>query len=157
MKSYIFTKEDIQKISNALGAEFKEYQNHFRIEVKNLERKLSLFVEIYPELEMGKKKGSLISVYGPITHLQLHFCTGYVISDLLEEVTFISEHNGKVSGLTVEKEGGCSLYANVDRSILSGDFTKLGPEVTLSSIALSLAEDILKENRNEKSKGWNLF
>jgi hypothetical protein len=152
MNSFKFTKQDIEKISNALGAEFKEYQNHFRLEVKNEERKLSLFVEIYPELEMGKNKGSLISVYGPITHLQLHFCTGYVISDLLEEVTFISEFDGKVSGLTIEKEGGCSLYANVDRSILSGDFTKLGPEVMLSSIALSLAEDILKENQNEKTK-----
>ncbi|NPV10389.1 MAG: hypothetical protein HPY57_01165 [Ignavibacteria bacterium] len=152
MNSFKFTKQEIEKISKALGAEFKEYQNHFRLEVKNEERKLSLFVEIYPELEMGKNKGSLISVYGPITHLQLHFCTGYVISDLLEEVTFISEFDGKVSGLTIEKEGGCSLYANVDRSILSGDFTKLGPEVMLSSIALSLAEDILKENQNEKTK-----
>jgi hypothetical protein len=152
MNSYKFSKEDIEKISKALNAEFKEYLNHYRLEVKNLERKLSLFVEIYPELEMGKSKGSLISVYGPITHLQLHFCTGYVISDLLEEVTFVSEYDGKLSGLTIEKEGGCSLYANVDRSILSGDFTKLGPEVTLSSIALSLAEDILKENRNEKSE-----
>ncbi|MEJ5305957.1 MAG: hypothetical protein WHV63_08435 [Ignavibacteria bacterium] len=152
MNSFKFTKQDIEKISKALGAEFKEYQNHFRFEVKNEERKLSLFIEIYPELEMGKNKGSLISVYGPITHLQLHFCTGYVISDLLEEVTFISEFDGKVSGLTIEKEGGCSLYANVDRSILSGDFTKLGPEVMLSSIALSLAEDILKENQNEKTK-----
>jgi hypothetical protein len=152
MNSYKFTQEDIEKISIALGAEFKEYQNHFRLEVKNEERKLSLFVEIYPELEIGKNKGSLISVYGPITHLQLHHCTGYVISDLLEEVTFISEFDGKLSGLTIEKEGGCSLYANVDRSILSGDFTKLGPEVTLSSIALSLAEDILKENRDEKNK-----
>lgn len=152
MKSYKFTKEDIEKISKALDAEFKEYSNHYRLEVKNLERKLSLFVEIYPDLEIGKNKGSLISVYGPLTHLQLHFCTGYVISDLLEEVTFVSEFDGKLSGLTIEREGGCSLYANVDRSILSGDFTRLGPEITLSSIALSLAEDILKENRDEKSK-----
>lgn len=152
MKSYKFAKEDIEKISNALGAGFKEYPNHFRIEVKNLERKLSLFVEIYPDLEIGKERGSLISVYSPLTHLQLHFCTGFVISDLLEEVTFISEFDGKLSGLTIEKEGGCSLYANVDRKILSGDFTKLGPEVMLSSIALSLAEDILAENKNEKSK-----
>jgi len=152
MNSYKFSKEDIEKIANALGAEFKEYPNHFRIEVKNLERKLSLFVEIYPDLEIGKERGSLISVYSPLTHLQLHFCTGFVISDLLEEVTFISEFDGKLSGLTIEKEGGCSLYANVDRKILSGDFTKLGPEVMLSSIALSLAEDILAENKNEKSK-----
>ncbi len=150
MNSFKFKKEDIEKISNALNAEWKEYPNHYRLEVKNVERKLSLFIEIYPELEIGKNKGSLISVYGPITHLQLHHCTGYVISELLEEVTFVSEFDGRISGLTIEREGGCSLYANVDRKILSGDFTKLGPEVMLSSIALSLAEDILSKGENEK-------
>ena len=35
------------------------------------------------------------------------------------------------------------MYANVDRDILYGDFTKLGPEVMLSGIALSLTESIL--------------
>ncbi len=152
MNTFKFTKEDIEKISKALDAVWKEYTNHFRIELKNLERKLSLYVEIYSDLKIGENEGSLISVYGPLSHLQLHNCTGYVISDLLEEVTFISEFEGKISGLTIEREGGCSLYANVDRKLLSGDFTKLGPEVMLSSIALSLAEDILSKNQNEKSK-----
>jgi len=64
-------------------------------------------------------------VYTPTAHLQLHFCTGYVVSKLLGEITFVAESDGKLSGLTVEREGGCSLYANVDRSILSGDFTTL--------------------------------
>ena len=44
------------------------------------------------------------------------------------------------------KEAGCSLYSNVDASLLSGDFTKLGPEVMLSGIALSLTEGILPES-----------
>ncbi len=152
MDTFKFTHNDIKKIAKALKATVHEYTNHSRLEVKNKERRLSLFVEIYPEIEMGKRKGSLISVYGPLTHLQLHFCTGYVISELLEEVTFISEVNGNISGLTIEQEGGCSLYANVDRKILSGDFTKLGPEVMLSSIALSLAEGILKENKDEENE-----
>jgi hypothetical protein len=64
---------------------------------------------------------------------------------MLGEVTFIGEYDGKLSGLIVEKEGGCSLYANVDRKLLSGDFTKLGPEVMLSGIALSLSDSILPE------------
>lgn len=152
MNSYKFTNQDIEKISNALYAKWKEYPNHYRIEVKNIERKLSLYLEIYPEIEISNERTSLISVYGPITHLQLHRCTGYVISELLGEVTFISEFEGRISGLTVEKEGGCSLYANVDRKILSGDFTKLGPEVMLSSIALSLAEDLLSNKEDEKDK-----
>jgi hypothetical protein len=73
---------------------------------------------------------------------------------MLKEVTFVGEHEGKLSGLIVEKEGGCSLYANVDREILSGDFTRLGPEVVLSGIALSLTETLLPEKgvKSKKSK-----
>ncbi len=153
--SFKITREDIEKIAKALDAKIKEYQNHFRLEVKNVERKLSLFLEIYPDLEIDGHKNILISVYGPLTHLQLHNCTGYVISDLLEEITFISESGDKISGLTVEKQGGCSLYSNVDRKVLSGDFTRFGPEVILSSIALSLAEDILFKDSNDKNKNSN--
>jgi hypothetical protein len=64
---------------------------------------------------------------------------------MLGEVTFVGEYNGRLCGLIVEREGGCSLYANVNRELLSGDFTKLGPEVMLSGIALSLTESILPE------------
>jgi hypothetical protein len=64
---------------------------------------------------------------------------------MLNEVTFVGEEAGKLTGLIIEKEGGCSLYANVDRALLSGDFTQLGPEVMLSGIALSLTETILPE------------
>ena len=82
-------------------------------------------------------------MYTQISNLQLQHCSGFVCSDMLGEVTFISEAGGKISGLIIEKEGGCSMYAHVDRLLLSGDFTKLGPEVMLSGLALSLAEDIL--------------
>ena len=84
-----------------------------------------------------------MTVYTQNSHLQLHFCSGYVVSPMLREVTFVGETGGKLAGLIVEKEGGCSLYANVDRGILSGDFTNLGPEVMLSGIALSLSESVL--------------
>jgi hypothetical protein len=115
------------------------------VENKTLSRKLSL--EIYPNINIGHRTGNLISVYTPTAHLQLHYCTGYVVSRLLGEITFVAESDGKLSGLTVEREGGCSLYANVDREILSGDFTTLGPEVMLSGIALSLTENILPQSR----------
>ena len=104
-------------------------------------RKLSL--ELYPDIPIGNDSGTLISVYTLNGLLQLHFCTGFVTSEMLGEVTFVGEHHGRLSGLTIEKEAGCSLYANVDTGLLSGDFTKLGPEVMLSGIALSLTEGLL--------------
>ena len=142
-----FTKKDVDKISKALNSKAKFKGNNFRITLENREEGRKLSLEIYPDIQIGKEKGNLISVYTMNTHLQLHFCTGYVVSDYLGEVTFIGEHQGHVSGLIVEKEAGCSLYANVNSSLLSGDFTQLGPEVMLSGIALSLTEHLLPDNK----------
>lgn len=138
-----FRDEDIKKIASVLGVEPKAKGNSIRFEVENKDLNRKLALEIYPNIPIGRRRGMLVSVYTPTAHLQLHFCTGYVVSEMLGELTFVGETNGKLSGLTIEREGGCSLYANVDRAILSGDFTTLGPEIMLSSIALSLTETIL--------------
>lgn len=137
------TEKDIKKLERVLGIPSKRRGNNYRFEIVNKSAQRKLALEIYPDIVIGKRRGVLISVYTATAHLQLHFCTGYVVSKLLGEITFVGESDGKLSGLTIEREGGCSLYANVDRAILSGDFTTLGPEVMLSGIALSLTESIL--------------
>jgi hypothetical protein len=134
---------DIKKLEQVFGVTAKALGSNFRFELAPQDPVRKLALEIYPSIPIGKRRGTLISVYVPNAHLQLHFCTGYVVSEMLGEVTFIGEQDGKLSGLIVEREGGCSLFANVDRSLVSGDFTALGPEVMLSGIALSLTDTIL--------------
>jgi hypothetical protein len=139
--SFTFKRTDIRKLANVFGCQPKGDHSCSRFEIGKGARRLVL--EIYPAISIGARKGNLVSVYTPGAHLQLHFCSGYMISRMLGEVTFIGEMGGKLSGLIVEKDGGCSLYANVDRSLLSGDLTRLGPEVMMSGIALSLTDTIL--------------
>jgi len=150
--SFEFRKWDFKKIGTVLGAPARKKGNSFRYELENRGNHRRIALEIYPNIRIGKKRGSLISVYTQNALLQLHFCSGFVVSEMLNEVTFIGQYQGKLSGLIVEKEGGCSLYANVNREILSGDFTKLGPEVMLSGIALSLTETILPQRSRRKSR-----
>ncbi|MCU0644102.1 MAG: hypothetical protein MUC94_07550 [bacterium] len=140
----IFTEDAIEKIAELLQCEWKFRGNNYRLTLESPEQGRKLALEIYPDISIGNKKGNLISVYTANTHFQLHFCTGFVMSEMLHEVTFFNDESGKVTGLIVEREVGCSMYANVDSSVLSGDFTKLGPEVMLSGIALSLTESVLK-------------
>ena len=149
--AFEFTSRDFKKLSEILGVPAKHKGNNIRFELEGKDTRRKLALEIYPNLTIGHRRGNLVSVYTPSTHLQLHFCSGFVVSQMLNEVTFIGEQNGKLSGLIVEKEGGCSLYANVDREILSGDFTRLGPEVMLSGIALSLTEALLPEKQRKKT------
>ena len=145
MRTFVFSAKDFRKLSQVLGIQPKKAGGMYRFDIEQKATKRLLTLEIYPDIPIGDKRGNLVSVYTASAHLQLHFCSGYVTSKMLGEVTFIGEFDGKLSGLIVEKEGGCSLYANVDRRILSGDFTKLGPEVMLSGIALSLSDSILPE------------
>jgi hypothetical protein len=148
MSSARFNKQEVERIGELLGAE-KVWQekDHFRLKITNDEEKRILILEIYPETEMGGERGTLLVVYTGNSHLQLHNCTGFVISEELGEVTFVAERTGTISGLVVERGASCSLYAGVDRSLISSDFTKLGVEVMLSGVALSLAEDILGDEK----------
>jgi hypothetical protein len=140
-----FKTKDFQRIASVLGVRFKKSGRCQRLVLENKDEGRRLSLEIYPDISIGQKNGNLISVYTRSTHLQLHFCSGYVVSEMLGEVTFVSECEGRLSGLIIEKGAACNLYANVDASLLSGDFTKLGPEVMLSGIALSLVEHILPD------------
>jgi len=140
-----FKPSDIKKLERVFGVAARAMGPNYRFEIAPQDPVRKLALELYPTIPIGKRRGSLVSVYTPTAHLQLHFCSGFVVSDVLGEVTFVGEHNGKLSGLIVEREGGCSLFANVDRALVSGDFTQLGPEVMLSGIALSLTDTILEE------------
>ena len=139
-----FDKKDVEKIGRVLGAEKITFEkDHHRLRISNQEEKRILVLEIYPEIDLGKTRGMLIVVYTGNSHLQLHNCTGYVISEELGEVTFVTETPRQLSGLVVERGASCSLYAGLNRGLISSDFTKLGVEVMLSGVALSLAEEVL--------------
>ncbi|HAP34967.1 MAG TPA: hypothetical protein DCQ28_03140 [Bacteroidetes bacterium] len=146
MKSTL-AKADIKKIGKILGVEAKLRGNNFRFEMANNKENRQLALEIYPNISIGKKKGNLVSAYTHNTHFQLQFCSGYVVSEDVGEVTFIGETKDKVSAIIVEKEGGCTFYANVDRSILSGDYRMLSIDVMLAGIALSLTQDDSKTKK----------
>jgi len=139
MKS-TFTKSDIATIGKVLGVTGRLKGNNFRFELSNAKANRQMALEIYPNISIGKKKGNLISAYTHNTHFQLQFCSGYVISKDVGEVTFVGETKDKVSAIVIEKEGGCTFYANVDRKILSGDYRMVSIDVMLAGIALSLTE-----------------
>jgi len=139
-----FEKVDAEKIGSVLAArKVVQEKDRYRILLEHKEEGRRLDLEVFPEEMLGKTQGMLIVVYTGNTHLQLHNCTGYVVSDELGEVTFVMETEDRLSGLVVERGASCSLYAGLNRDLISSDFTQLGVEVMLSGVALSLAEDIL--------------
>ena len=138
-----FTKENIDAIGKVLGTKPKPLGNDvFRFEVKNEEEPRKLALEIHLGLDVNDEQMNMVSVYAYNTFLQLHNCTAFVASEMLQQVTFFGKSGNKTSGLIVEKTAGCSLYANVDNAILSGDFTQLPEDLMMCGIALSLTESM---------------
>lgn len=149
--SNTFSKDDADRIATVIGAQSTTFhKDHYRLKVDNPEERRALVLEIYPETTLGKTRGMLVVVYTGNSHLQLHNCTGYVVSEELGEVTFVAETADRLSGLVVEKGASCSQYAALNRELISSDFTQLGVEVMLSGVALSLAEEILSEDKQKK-------
>lgn len=138
-----FTKENIDAIGTVLGTKPKPLGNDvFRFEVKNEEEARKLALEIHLGLDVNGEQMNMVSVYAYSTFLQLHNCTAFVASEMLQQVTFFGKSDTKTSGLIVEKTAGCSLYANVDQNILNGDFTQLPEDLMMCGIALSLTESM---------------
>jgi len=144
-----FDKKSFAEIEKVLETKFAKRENQYRAVLLNDEENRKLSIEIYPDIKSGKEEGTLISVFTPSSHIQLHFCSGYVASDMLGEVTFFAECGGRVSGIVIEKQAACSAFTNVDKELLSGDFENLAPEVMLSGIALSLTEPLLNKTDSE--------
>jgi hypothetical protein len=140
-----FTPAEIKKIERVLDTTVQRVGSTLRFKITGAEPPhRSLVLEVYSQMRIGRKQGNMVSVFTENAHLQLHFCTAFVVSESLGEVTFVAEAGQKLSGLIVERGAGCSLFANVDRSLVSGDFTTLAPQVMMSGIALSLTDSVLE-------------
>lgn len=148
--AFSFSNDDFDHIAGVLSTPAKRDGRLIRYGLRDAQSGRRLSVEILqsvrlPEGVAERQADNLVSVYAPSSFLQLQGCTGYIASQELGEVIFFGRRNGTTNGLVVEREAGCSLYANVDDALLSSDFTQLPPEMIMSSVALSMTESIFND------------
>ncbi|HEY6952625.1 MAG TPA: hypothetical protein VI758_09460, partial [Bacteroidota bacterium] len=65
------TPRDIKKLEQVLEVPSKRRGNNYRFELVNKSAQRKLALEIYPNIVIGSRRGTLISVYTPTAHLQL--------------------------------------------------------------------------------------
>ncbi|PIQ63719.1 MAG: hypothetical protein COV99_01415 [Bacteroidetes bacterium CG12_big_fil_rev_8_21_14_0_65_60_17] len=141
--AYIFTESDIQRVEDVLGVLAKRGPHYARYELADEASGRKITLEIHMEMSLPTGEiTSLVSVYAVSSFLQIQGCTGFKASKELGEVIFVARSGDTANGLVVEREAGCSLYANVNTALLSTDFTQLPPELIMSSVALSVTEDL---------------
>ena len=140
------SEKDFAHIAAALGVEAEREGAVVRYRLSHAPSGRRLAIEISPDVALPRDDGAmaLVSAYGVGAFLQLQNVTGVVASRELGEVIFFAREEGRVAGLVVEREAGCSLYANVSEKLLSADFTQLPPEVMISAVALSMSEPLFE-------------
>lgn len=141
--SFKFEEKNFREIADQLQAELEIKDDHARLTVESKENARYVILEIYPEVSYPDKTGNMVIVHTNTSHMQMHNCLGYVPSEMLGEVAFISESAGNLSGVIIEKGAGVTIYTNINRKLLSSDFTTLAPEVMMAGIALSLTDHLL--------------
>ena len=148
--SFSFSEDELGRIAAVLGVDPKVDNKLVRFELSDEESGRKISLEILTELDMPEQlaegqPNNLVSVITPHAYLQLHGCTGVISSQELGEVIFVARHQGRTSGLVIEREAFSSLYAHVDERLLSTDFEKLPPEMIMSSVALSMTETLFQD------------
>ena len=143
---FSFSDADIERIETILGVTAKKDDSMARFELSDEDSGRRITLEIHRKVSSPGLTESdftnLVSVYAPASFLQLQGCTGFKGSEDLGEILFVARSGDTANGLVVERHAGCSLYANVDTNLLSTDFTQLAPELIMSSVALSITEDL---------------
>ncbi len=147
---FTFSDADIDRIASVLGVPAKHEGTVVRFKLHDAASGRRITLEIAREVALpaalaNEQPGNLVSVIAASSFLQLQGCTGFIASQELGEVIFFARRAGVTNGLVVEREAGCSLYANFDQRLLSTDFTQLPPELIMSTVALSMTETLFND------------
>lgn len=130
-----FNRQSVEDIARLLGAKVESGGNESILRIGGVEAGPAIVLSIaFPE-----NGGGMLSAQTSYGYFELHSVSRYVGVEP-DEVIFVGEEGDRISGLVVGRLGNCSLFANVDRSILSSDFSSLDPSLILAAMQLGLTE-----------------
>lgn len=143
--SFNFKNEDVDKISEILESNHKGSNDTWSWTLKNNETNQSVVFTIYNRTQLSpanEETGVLVSVQTKHGYFELHGITGYLLFEP-DEVIFVRAIDDKVSCLVIGSNSSCSLFSDINKSILKTNITELDPAILLAAMQLSLAESIL--------------
>ncbi|MDX1545846.1 MAG: hypothetical protein R3247_02595 [Rhodothermales bacterium] len=147
---FSFSDADFQRIASVLEVPAKHdgalvrFKLHDEASGRHLSLEIAQGVAL-PKAVATDQPANLVSIYAASSFLQLQGCTGFIASQELGEVIFFARRGGVANGLVIERQAGCSLFANVDERLLTTDFTQLAPELIMSTVALSMSETLFND------------
>lgn len=141
--AFEFTNDDIRKISDVLGVKEKGSGGTWSWQIKDSDNYKPMVLTLYGKAGLGgDSEGPLLSVQTRHGYYELHDISHYLFFEP-DEIIFINAGEEKLSSLIIGRQCTCSLYSNINRSILNSDFSELDPAVLLSAMQLSITENVL--------------
>jgi hypothetical protein len=132
--------DQINHVAEILGADISRSGEDLILRVGTTDGgPTRLVLTIADSVDENGPHGAVISAQTTYGYFELHEASGLAIVEP-GEVIFYAEEGDRISGMIVGASGNCSLFANVDRAILSADFTTLDAPRLLAAMQLGLIE-----------------
>ncbi len=141
----IFGKEQAEELSDKLGSQPSEFEGGYEWNIKNEKTNQKVVLSIYTSAEVGDgTKAPLISVQTTHGYFELHSPDTYMTIEP-DEVIFLKTQDDKLTSMTVGGSATCSMFTNINRSIIDTEFSELDPAVLLAAMQLSLTDSVVAE------------
>lgn len=128
------TAHDLDRITEVLGARREEFGDQVVLSIGSAGTQ-TVALSLHGSAEVF----TVVSAQTSYGYFEIHEVIRHVVVEP-DEVIFLAESGEHLSGMVIGRSGACSLFANVDRAILSSDLAQLDPALLLAAMQLGLAE-----------------
>ncbi len=126
-----------------LGVEPEQKENVWTWKIVDQETKQMIFLSLFLAVQStNDEKTNIVSIQNVNGYFELHNFK-LIIPIEPNEIAFVSFDSSEISCMVVSKNCACSLYSNVDRSILNSNIAELDNALLLSAMQLALIEETL--------------
>jgi hypothetical protein len=141
--SYNLKEDDISKITEILGVSPEVDGNSFTWVLANPQLKQNIVLTVCRNITISEKStGTVATVQSNHGYFEIHNITTFIPFDP-DEIIFIHHDDQFLSSLIIGKGATCSLFSNIDRSILRKDLSELEPATLMAAMQLSIADSII--------------
>lgn len=136
-------EKHIEEITKMLGVEPEQKENVWTWKIVDQETKQMIFLSLFLAVQSTNgEKTNIVSIQNVNGYFELHNFK-LIIPIEPNEIAFVSFDSSQISCMVVSKNCACSLYSNVDRSILNSNIAELDNALLLSAMQLALIEETL--------------
>jgi hypothetical protein len=134
----------IDEITRMLGVEPERKNDGVWLwKIVDTDTKQMVFLTLFLGVQSANgEKSNIVSIQNTNGYFELHDFKLLVPIEP-NEIAFVSYDASKVSCMVVSKNCACSLYSNIDRSILNTNIAELDNALLLSAMQLALIEETL--------------